>query len=250
MPLFSIIIPTFNSSKTIKKCLKSILEQTFDDFEILLIDGLSTDDTIAISKSFNDSRIKTYSEKDSGIYDAMNQGIAYAEGKWFYFLGSDDSLHNLNVLHDVKLIIEANPQSKFLYGDVLTSANYVQAYKDYTYQKLISLNICHQAIFYDHSLFARERYNLKYVICADWDFNLKVFRQKNSPINMDLVVANYNLNGASNDWGSHPDFINNFKPITMVLRYRNIAYFSYLYSLRLLKNIKSLISNFIRWIYR
>lgn len=248
--LFSIIIPTYNSAKTIKACLSSILDQQFGDFEIIIVDGVSTDETLSIAQSFNDQRIKIISEKDKGIYDAMNKGLDWAKGKWFYFLGSDDSLQNPNVLNDVKSAIESYPKSLFLYGDVLTSANYVQRYKGHTYQKLIKLNICHQSIFYHRTLFEQIRYDLKYTICADWDFNLKVFRQKNNPIYLNKVIANYSLDGASNDWGSHPDFVNNFKPLTMVLRYRSIFYFAYLYFLIQLKNIKSLISNFFRWISR
>lgn len=248
--LFSIIIPTYNSAKTIKACLSSLLEQQFRDFEILLIDGVSKDETLSIAQSFNDQRIKIIAEKDNGIYDAMNKGIDLAKGKWFYFLGSDDSLQNPSVLSEVKLAIESHPKSLFFYGDVLTSANYVQRYKDHTYQKLINLNICHQAIFYHYTLFEHNRYNLKYAICADWDFNLKVFRQKNNPTYLNKVIANYSLDGASNNWGSHPDFINNFKPLTMVLRYRSVFYFTYLYILKQLKNIKSLVLNFVRWISR
>jgi len=246
----SIIIPTYNSAKTLKACLNSILRQKYADFEILIIDGFSADETLFIAQSFNDQRIIIISEKDKGIYDAMNKGIDLAKGKWFYFLGSDDSLQNPNVLNEVKFAINRNPKSLFLYGDVLTSANFAQSYKDHTYEKLINLNICHQAIFYHHSLFEQYRYDLKYAICADWDLNLKVFRQKNNPTYLNKVIANYSLDGASNDWRSHPDFVNNFKPLTMVLRYRSIFYFAYLYFLKQLKNIKSLISNFFRWISR
>lgn len=247
-PLFSIIIPTYNSAKTIKACLSSILDQQLGDFEIIIVDGVSTDETLSIAQSFNDQRIKIISEKDKGIYDAMNKGIDLVTGEWFYFLGSDDSLHHSEILNQVKLDIEAHPNSKFLYGDVLTSAKYIQRYQNHNYQKLINLNICHQAIFYHYTLFDQIRYDLQYPICADWDFNLKVFRRKNNPIYLNKVIANYSLDGASNDWGSHPDFVNNFKPLTMVLRYRSIFYFVYVWILNQSKNIKSLISNFFKWI--
>lgn len=249
-PFFSIIIPTFNSEKVINTAINSVLNQDFTSFEILIIDGLSSDNTVKFSKLFNDHRILVKTEKDIGIYDAMNKGLKFSRGKWLYFLGSDDTLFNNKILSEVKLTIDSNPKSKFLYGDVFTSAHYIQSYKDHTYQKLINLNICHQAIFYHHTLFEHNRYNVNYAICADWDLNLKVFRKKNNPIYINKVIANYSLDGASNDWGSHPDYINNFKPLSMVLRYRSIFYFAYLYILKQLKNIKSFISNFLRWISR
>ena len=71
-PFISIIIPTYNSSSTIKNCIDSIINQTFTDFEILVIDGQSTNDTLKQIDGYNDKRIKILSEPDSGIYDAMN----------------------------------------------------------------------------------------------------------------------------------------------------------------------------------
>src|SRR5947209_4479772 len=89
--LISVIIPTFNLKACIRKCLESLREQTFRDFEILVIDGGSTDGTIKIVQEFASSfpRLTWRSEKDRGVYDAMNKGVAMARGDWVYFLGSD-----------------------------------------------------------------------------------------------------------------------------------------------------------------
>jgi glycosyltransferase involved in cell wall biosynthesis len=77
-PIISIIIPTFNSSGSLSECLESIVKQSFQNFEILLIDGLSTDNTLDIISTFmaKYNSIKFISEKDQGIYDAMNKGIS------------------------------------------------------------------------------------------------------------------------------------------------------------------------------
>ncbi len=87
MPIFSIIIPTFNSEKVIFDALKSCRAQTFTNIEILVMDGSSKDNTIPLVKEFaqRDERIKYVSEKDSGIYDAMNKGIKKANGDWVFF---------------------------------------------------------------------------------------------------------------------------------------------------------------------
>lgn len=98
---FSIIIPTYNSSATLGQALNSIIEQSFKDFEILIMDGASSDKTVAIAQKINDPRISIYSEPDSGVYDAMNKGIARARGEWVYFLGSDDWLINNTVLDKI-----------------------------------------------------------------------------------------------------------------------------------------------------
>ena len=101
MPKVSIIIPTCNSAKTLSRCLDSVISQSFTDWEVLMKDGVSNDDTIIIASSYQDSRIRIYSEPDKGIYDAMNKGIDKAQGEWLYFLGSDDWLLNNCVLEEI-----------------------------------------------------------------------------------------------------------------------------------------------------
>ena len=96
-PFFSVIIATFNSEKTLEECLNSLLAQTLADFEIVIIDGESTDKTVRIIElylnKFQEQGIKYQwlSEKDQGIYDAWNKGLDIAKGKWVSFLGADDT---------------------------------------------------------------------------------------------------------------------------------------------------------------
>jgi glycosyltransferase involved in cell wall biosynthesis len=122
MLFFSIIIPTFNSGKTLSASLRSILSQTFTDYEILLVDGASTDDTLDLAKSFNDKRIKIYSKPDEGAYDAMNKGVKAAQGEWLYFLGSDDKMFNTSVLERVYTIINTGNE-KVVYGNALINGD-------------------------------------------------------------------------------------------------------------------------------
>jgi len=223
--LFSIIIPTYNSAQTISFCLHSILEQTFNNYEILIIDGLSKDDTLAIVSSFQSDKIFISSQKDDGIYDAMNKGIRLAKGKWLYFLGSDDSLYNNNVLLKISHTINQHPETKFIYGDVYTSTQQTERYTNYHIGKLLEKNICHQAIFYHRSLFKKELYNLQYKVFSDWDFNLKQFRKENYPVYIDQLIAKFNLNGVSGNWITHPEYLDNFSDKkNAILKYRGKLY--------------------------
>jgi glycosyltransferase involved in cell wall biosynthesis len=238
-PFFSIIIPTHNSAPVLGRAINSILCQRFTDFEVLVVDGLSTDDTTKVARSFTDARISIISEKDNGIYDAMNKGIARSTGKWMYFMGSDDQLHDPKILQHIHDVIQTNPSSKFVYGDVMTSNSGMQSYRNYNYLKLLAMCICHQAIFYHRSLFDDILYDPRYRVCGDWDFNLKVFRRRNHPVYVNVPVAIFNITGASNNWINHPEYLENFKSRTKtILRYRNPGYLIYYYFSAILGRIK------------
>jgi glycosyltransferase involved in cell wall biosynthesis len=98
MPRFSIITVVYNGASTVSDTISSVLQQDFDDFEYIIQEGLSTDNTKEIITGFSDQRIKYERKKDSGIYDAMNNGLARATGEIIAFLHSDDCYTNSNVL--------------------------------------------------------------------------------------------------------------------------------------------------------
>lgn len=201
MPYYSIIIPTYNSEKTIKQCLDSILSQTFRDFEILIMDNLSNDNTISIITEYDDSRIKIYSAKDNGVYDAMNKGIDQSSGDWLYFLGSDDSLYDNLVFEKVSAYIFTN-QVDLIYGNSYFIHSKVIYNGKYDRLKLLhTSNICHQSIFYKRDLFYKlGKYNVIFPIYADWDFNLRCFSNPDLNIKyIDIIISRYNdASGISN----------------------------------------------------
>ena len=211
----SIIIPTYNSASVLPKALDSIVGQTFTDWEVLIMDGVSNDDTIKVAQSYNDSRIRIYSEPDKGIYDAMNKGIKKAVGEWLYFLGSDDCLLNENVLESVF----AHPINKYdvVYGDVEASQLDPLHHGKWTMAN-IYYNRCHQGIFYRKSVFNKlGLYNREFPIWADYDLNLKwFFSKKISNLYIPIVIAHYSDGGFSS---GHEDkaFINKASLIKLKL---------------------------------
>lgn len=193
----SIIIPTFNSGAVLSKALNSIVSQTFSDWEVLIMDGLSTDNTIEIAQSYNDNRIRIYSEPDKGIYDAMNKGIKKAQGEWLYFLGSDDWLLNENVLNEVLVQCGINSYD-VVYGEV-DAPHLASNHSGEWSLQTIDRNRCHQAIFYRREVVRRfGGYNTKYKIWADYDLNLKWFFNKNvKKKHIPTVIAHYSEGGYS-----------------------------------------------------
>jgi len=197
-PFFSIIIPTFNSEATLHKCITSIITQTFEDYEVLIIDGVSKDNTLSIAGEFNDPRVKIISEPDKGIYDAMNKGIKLAHGEWLYFLGSDDKLYESNVLQNLYNYLDAF-ECQVLYGDVISSRFNGRYDGEFTRDKIFNKNICHQAILFKNIVFKKTGFfNLKYKCLADWDHNIKWFLNNEIAVKyIDLIIAEYSDNGFS-----------------------------------------------------
>ena len=226
---FSIIIPSYNSENTIARSIESILEQTFTNFEILDIDGLSGDATIEIAKSYQDERIKISSQKDKGFYDAMNKGIDNAKGEWLYFLGSDDELYSNMVLEEIAAIA-SEKENNIIYGNVKIIGDTSWAKNGDIYdgvfdlQKLFKKNICHQAIFYRKDFVKKNigYYNLDYRLCSDWDFNLRCF-SKSKFSYTDKIIANFFGGGASTNSNIDNNFNNDF--LKNILSYFNFSVF-------------------------
>jgi len=195
---FSIIIPSYNSAETIAATITSILEQTFTDFEILLMDSCSADATVQIVGRYKDSRIRIFSEKDKGIYDAMNKAIQLSEGNWLYFIGSDDVLYDKNVLQDVAGKLTELADKDLVYGNVYF--NIAECFYDgvFDFDKLLARNICQQAIFYKRELLLHRSFNIKYPVLADHYENLLLFSGPSfKQAYIDVCIAIYNQQGIS-----------------------------------------------------
>lgn len=195
---FSIIIPTFNSANTLRRALDSIISQTLKDWEVLIMDGVSTDPTLDIAKSYNDNRIHIFSEPDNGVYDAMNKGIDNASGEWLYFLGSDDYLLNKDVLNQIFSHIPE--KCDVFYGDVKAPQLDERHYGEWSIENL-PYNRCHQAIFYRKDIFNKTGlYNLKYPVLADYALNLQWFFRKDIKKKYyPICIATYSSGGYSED---------------------------------------------------
>lgn len=168
-PLISIIIVTFNAAKTLQKALDSIFEQQYPHIEIIIIDGLSTDNTVEILKANNAKITFWKSEKDNGIYDAMNKALNFIKGDRVFFLGADDYL-----LPGFSDII-----GKFINDDVIYfgQSRFKKRIEGKTFKpfNLVKRNIVHQSVFYPKSVFLKYKYEIKYPILADYFLNIKCF---------------------------------------------------------------------------
>lgn len=199
-PLLSIITPVFNGENYIQDCLKSVSAQDFKNYEHIIIDGLSTDNTVEIIKKFqkDHSKIKYISENDNGIYHAMNKGIEISSGKWVYFLGADDKLNSNSCLKEIEVYLSSS-NTNILYGNVWIEKINRNYDGEFNAEKILRRNICHQSIFYPKHIFKKAgMFDQAYKIEADYVFNLKCWLQLNlSFIYINKVIAIYSTDGLS-----------------------------------------------------
>ena len=203
-PTFSIIIPCLNGAKTLSHSIKSVLDQDFGDFELIVADGASIDDSVPLANSYGavDRRVQIDSQPDCGVYDAINRGIQLARGAWIYILGSDDRLAAPDVLSAVAREMKIF-KGDLLYGDVVMCGDnrWVPSGNRYTGKVDLAFlsvkNVCQQAIFYRRStLIEAGCFESKYAICADWVFFLRRFHSLESRW-IDLVICEYATTGLS-----------------------------------------------------
>ena len=205
----SIITATFNSGKFIESCIKSILKQNYKKFEIIIIDGLSTDSTIKKIKTllYKHNNIKIFSEKDLGIYHALNKGIEKANGDIIGFVHSDDLLYNKNVLSNIIAVFK-NSNIDGVYGDLQyvekQNTNKVIRYwksKDFK-PNLINKGWTppHPTLYLKKKVYEKHGFfDLNYKISSDYDFMTKIFKDNTFNFKyIPKVITKMRVGGISN----------------------------------------------------
>jgi glycosyltransferase involved in cell wall biosynthesis len=178
-PLFTIITSTLNSGLSLERCLLSVEAQSFPEFEHLIVDGASRDNTLSLVKHYQ-SRYPlrlVCSQIDTGIYQAWNRGVEQAKGEWILFLGSDDYLNSTDILAQVAAEIHANSalsSLSFLYGDTISADEPSDwaTYKPNAFiQWLRGVTEFPTSVFINAELFRQgHRFDESYRICGDDKF--------------------------------------------------------------------------------
>lgn len=184
LPRLTIITPVFNAAETLEECILSVANQNYSEIEHWFIDGLSTDSSLEVIKKYTLQfpHIKYVSEKDKGIYDAMNKGIDLANGEWLYFLGADDVVFP-DSLRRIADELEIN-NVDLLYGKIREIGKRDRVFgQEFNVNRLtpemllspfIHLFVHHQGVFIRKKLFKKHGYyDLRYKIGADIHFFIK-----------------------------------------------------------------------------
>lgn len=209
--MISIITATFNCAKTLKDTIQSVLRQTNKDFEYLIIDGGSTDETIDIVKSYESEfsgRLKWVSEKDQGIYDAMNKGIKMASGDVVGILNSDDYFTSDDILQTVDNAFKSH-EIDAIYGDIrfIRDGNPQKCVRYYSSRMFrpfwlrFGFMPAHPSFYCKREIFDKAGlYSLDYKIGADYEMMVRLFKRhkiKSLYVNKNFVTMR--TGGASNN---------------------------------------------------
>lgn len=196
--MFSIIIPTYNSSSRVIDTIESVLFQNYTSFEIIVQDGYSIDDTVSLVKQYL-NRVILNIERDSGVYDAMNRAVRIAKGKYTIFLGAGDCLYDENVLSTIAHRLQ-HKCPDVICGYVITDSNgekgIIRVKPNFLYT-IRFIPICHQAVFAKTDLLKKRPFDLNYKIGADQDWLMYMKKHKKSFEYIDYPISIYLKDGLS-----------------------------------------------------
>ena len=199
-PLLTVITIVYNNVKHIERTLLSVINQTYNNIEYLIIDGASTDGTLGILQKYQTQISKIISEKDAGIYDAMNKGLALAKGDYVLFMNSGDEIYETSTVEKIFSLASAD----VYYGETLMINENLQSLGQRRHkspEKLdvnsfrYGMSVSHQAIYVRRNL--APFYNPKYQLSADIDWILQILRKAKTVTNTKMYVAKYMVGGMS-----------------------------------------------------
>lgn len=246
-PEFSILVVCLNAGDRLRKTLESIRGQTFGDYEVIIKDGGSSDGSPALAgeimgKAEKESApvsFRLIEKKDAGIYDAMNQAVQAAAGRYLYFLNCGDVFYDETVLEQVHRLILEHPCGSGIYygniferltGQAVASNPALDAFGCYR-------NVpCHQACFYDRKLLLAHPFEVKYRVRADYEQFLWCFFTKQNDVSFvygDILIADYEGGGFSETKKNrrlsakeHREIVRHYMSVWQVFRYRMIMWVS------------------------
>ena len=196
---FSIITVSLNSGHKLLETVENILKQTCRDFEIIIKDGGSTDESLSKVKDLNSPFVKIFEEPDKGIYDAMNQAVKHASGDYVLFLNAGDKFYSGDVLERIALM-DLPAGGAIVYGDTYFVAwDSLSKAPPVITGSVCYRNIpCHQAIFYSRDVLLERGFDTSYRIRADFEhFAYSFFKAHRQFIYAGFPICLYEGNGVS-----------------------------------------------------
>lgn len=202
---FTIVTVCYNVEEEIEETMESVLKQSYENYEYIIIDGKSKDNTldkiVKLQKKYFKREIRYISEKDSGIYDAMNKGIDMASSQWIIFMNAGDSFFSNEVLEKVNQ--KLTEENDVVYGDIIASDKRLGK-KIRKPKNLESLKdgmiFCHQAVFLKTSIMKKYKFDTNYKIAADYNLFYHLYKLGYKFNYLSEIIAIYDLDGISSNF--------------------------------------------------
>ena len=183
-PRVTIVTVCFNAASTIERTIQSIQSQTYADIEHVVVDGASTDGTMDVVRRYANGIATIVSEKDAGIFDAMNKGVRLSRGDIVYFLNADDSFVDDRVVEDIVAAFIADPTRMLVYGNVLlkgapagTDNFHAYGFRKHSISEFLHNAFCHQAVFVRRDLFTTlGPFETRFRYSADYEWITRAFK--------------------------------------------------------------------------
>lgn len=210
-PLITVVTVVYNGEQFLEETILSVINQTYVNVEYIIIDGGSTDGTLDIIRKYEYAIDYWVSEKDEGIYDAMNKGINLATGDWINFMNGGDTFYDEKSIQEIFIhSLEENVQVVF--GKSITFFDNLEKirYKDFNSEnKIFFLKKMpnHQAVFVKHTFYKFNKFDTSYSFLADTDYLRKCFKESNFK-EVETIVSRFELGGVSNFYISYKNFKN------------------------------------------
>jgi putative colanic acid biosynthesis glycosyltransferase len=205
-PLISIVTVVYNGEKFLEDTIKSVIEQSYENIEYIIIDGGSTDETVDIIKKYEDKIDYWASEPDSGIYDAMNKGAKLATGDFVVFMNAGDMFYMPKSV--ARCVALMSDETKSYFGRAkIYSKKTTWLYPNENYHKenietfLKNALPNHQAMFFPKSFYKTYPYNLKYKVGSDSDYKFQA-QKECGLLFIDEIVGVFALGGVSSEFQS------------------------------------------------
>lgn len=199
-PVLTVITVVYNNVKHIERTLISVINQTYKNIEYIVIDGASTDGTLEIINQYRNKIATIISEKDDGIYYAMNKGLALAKGNYVLFMNSGDEIFEPATVEKIFML----PYADIYYGETLMISDDLKILGQRRHKTPLNLtlnsfkygmSVSHQAIYINTQLL--QPYNTNFKLSADIDWILNALKKAKKVTNTNLYVAKYLVGGMS-----------------------------------------------------
>jgi glycosyltransferase involved in cell wall biosynthesis len=238
----SIVVVSLNTKLFFLNTVSSIISQTYQNKEIIIVDGNSTDGTKKLIKKMKKNFKKIIIENDNGIYDAMNKGSKLASGDWIIFLNSGDIFYNKKTLSDIfnKYILK---NVDIIYGNTLiqnNNINYIVKGSAFT-KKTLFMPFCHQSTIVRSNILKTFKFSQKYKYSSDFNFFIKCFYNNKNFYNSNLIISKVVANGFS-DKNRQKVYNENIQ----ILKNFNYNYFLILHIFIL--KLTTLVKSFVKYI--